>query len=86
MNTRGSTSLKRNCFADRRTVVSRNIEVGQTVAADATPLFLVAADLQVLRLSANVGEKDIGDIKPGDKVSFEVEAFPNRVFPGEVRE
>jgi RND family efflux transporter MFP subunit len=65
-------------------VVARNIEVGQAVAADATPLFLVAADLKVLRVSANVGEKDIGDIKPGDKVSFEVEAFPNRAFTGEV--
>jgi len=65
-------------------VVARNIEAGQTVAADATPLFLIAADLKVLRISANVGEKDIGDIKPGDKVSFEVEAFPNRAFTGEV--
>ena len=65
-------------------VVARNIEVGQTVAADAAPLFLVAADLRVLRVSANVGEKDIDDIKPGDKVSFEVAAFPNRAFTGEV--
>ncbi len=66
------------------TVVARNIEVGKAVAADATPLFLVAADLRVLRIGASVGEKDIGDIKPGDKVSIKVEAFPNRVFPGEV--
>ena len=65
-------------------VVARNIEVGQTVAADAAPLFLVAADLRVLRVSANVAEKDIDDIKPGDKVSFEVAAFPNRDFTGEV--
>jgi RND family efflux transporter MFP subunit len=65
-------------------VVARNIEVGQAVAADATPLFLVAGDLKVLRISANVGEKDIDDIKPGDKVSFEVKAFPNRAFTGEV--
>jgi len=65
-------------------VVARNIEAGQTVAADGTPLFLVAADLKVLRLSANVGEKDIGDIKPRDKVSFEVGTFPNRAFTGEV--
>ncbi len=65
-------------------VVARNIEVGQTVAADAAPLFLVAADLRVLRVSANVAEKDIDDIKPGDKVSFEVAAFPNRAFTGEV--
>ena len=66
------------------TVVARDIEVGQAVAADATPLFLVAADLKVLRVSANVGEKNIRDIKPGDKVSFEVEAFPHRAFTGEV--
>ena len=65
-------------------VVARNIEVGQAVAADATPLFLVAADLRFLRISANAREKDVGDIKPGDKVSFEVEAFPNRVFTGDV--
>ena len=66
------------------TVVARNIEVGQTVAADAAPLFLVATDLKVLRISAKVGEKDIGDIKPGDKVSFQVETFRNRSFAGEV--
>jgi len=65
-------------------VVARDIEAGQTVAADAAPLFLVAADLRVLHVSANIGEKDIGDIKPGDKVSFEVEAIPNRAFTGEV--
>jgi HlyD family secretion protein len=64
-------------------VVARNIEVGQEVAADAAPLFVVA-DLKVLRISANVAEKDIGDIKPGDKVSFEVEAFPKRAYTGEV--
>jgi F-type H+-transporting ATPase subunit alpha len=66
------------------TVVARDVEAGQTVAADAAPLFLVAADLKVLRISANVGEKDIGDIKPRDKVSFEVGTFPNRAFTGEV--
>ena len=65
-------------------VVARNIEVGHAVAADAAPLFLVAADLKVLRVSANVDEKYVGDIKPGDKVSFEVEAFPHRAFTGEV--
>ena len=65
-------------------VVARNVEVGQAVAADAAPLFIVAADLKVLRITANVGEKDIGDITPGDKVSFEVAAFPNRAFIGEV--
>ena len=49
------------------TVVSRNVEVGQTVAAgsETPPLFLVAADLTVIHVDANVGEKDIGEVKPG---------------------
>jgi F-type H+-transporting ATPase subunit alpha len=66
------------------TVVARDLEAGQTVAADAAPLFLVAADPRVLRISAKVGEKDIGDIKPGDKVFFAVKTFANRAFTGEV--
>ena len=68
------------------TVVSRNVEIGQTVAAglDAPPLFLVAADLTVIHVDANVGEKDIGEVKLGDKATFTVEAFPNRPFAGEV--
>ena len=68
------------------TVVSRNVEVGQTVAAgsETPPLFLVAADLTVIHVDANVGEKDIGEVKPGGKASFTVEAYPNRRFAGEV--
>ena len=48
------------------------------------PLFLVAADLTVIHIDANVDEKDISEVKPGDKASFTVEAFPNRPFAGEV--
>ena len=57
--------------------------LGQTVAADfdAPPLFLIAADLTVIHVDANVGEKDIGEVKPGDKASFTVEAYPNRRLP-----
>jgi RND family efflux transporter MFP subunit len=67
------------------TVISRNVETGQEVAAGAeAPLFLVAADLSVLRIDVNVGEKEIGAIKPGDKVSFTVAGLPNRTFVGEV--
>ena len=60
--------------------------MGQTVAAgsETPPLFLVAADLTVIHVDANAGEKDIGEVKPGDKASFTVEAFPNRRFAGEV--
>ena len=68
------------------TVVSRNVEIGQTVAAgsETPPLFLVAADLTVIRVDANVSKNDIGEIKLGDKASFTVESFPNRPFAGEV--
>ena len=70
------------------TVVSRNVEMGQTVAAGSQtpPLFLVAADLTVIHVDVNAGEKDISEVKLGDKASFTVEAFPNRFFVGEVTE
>jgi cytochrome o ubiquinol oxidase subunit IV len=67
------------------TVVSRNAEMGQTVAADSTPpLFVIAADLPLTHIDAIISEKDSGEVKPGDKVTFTVEAFPNRTFSGEV--
>ena len=68
------------------TVVSRNVKIGQTVAAGAEtpPLFLVAADLTVIRVDANVSKNDIGEIKLGDKATFTVKSFPNRPFTGEV--
>ena len=68
------------------TVVSRNVEIGQTVAAgsEAPPLFLIAADLTVIHVDADVSEKDIGEVKLGDKATFTVESFPNRPFAGEV--
>ena len=67
------------------TVVSRNVEIGQTVAADAgTPLFVIATDLTLMRVDADVGETDIGEVKLGDKATFTVEALPNRRFAGEV--
>ena len=68
------------------TVIARNVEVGQTAAAGSKtpPLFLVAADLTVIHIDANVGETDISKVKQGAKVSFTVEAFPNRPFAGEV--
>lgn len=69
------------------TVVSRRVEMGQPVEASSeTPLFLIAPDLSVVLVDANVGANDIGEIKPGDKASFTVDALPGRVFNGEVRE
>lgn len=67
------------------TVISRNVEVGQTAAAGSeVRLFLVAADLTLMHVDANVREKDISEVKRGDKATFTVESFPNHPFTGEV--
>ncbi|HEX8740326.1 MAG TPA: efflux RND transporter periplasmic adaptor subunit [Casimicrobiaceae bacterium] len=68
------------------TVVSRNITIGQTVAASfQTPtLFLIATDLTKMQVDANVSESDIGGIKEGDSATFTVEAYPGRPFAGTV--
>ena len=60
--------------------------MGQTVAAglDTPPLFLVAADLTVTYFDAILSEKDIGELKLGDKASISVASFPNHPFTGEV--
>jgi HlyD family secretion protein len=68
------------------TVVSRNVTVGQTVAASfQTPtLFLIATDLTKMQVDTNVSESDIGGIVDGDEGYFTVDAFPNRTFHGTV--
>jgi HlyD family secretion protein len=62
------------------TVVSRNVTMGQTVAASfQTPtLFLIASDLTRMEVDTNVSESDIGGIREGSKASFTVDAFPSR--------
>jgi len=68
------------------TVVSRNVTMGQTVAASfQTPtLFLIATDLTQMQVDANVSESDIGGITVGKPATFTVEAFPTHVFNGTV--
>jgi HlyD family secretion protein len=68
------------------TVVSRNVTVGQTVAASfQTPtLFLIATDLTHMQVDTNVSESDIGGIKEGNDSTFTVDAFPKRIFSGKV--
>jgi HlyD family secretion protein len=68
------------------TVVSRNVTMGQTVAASfQTPtLFLIASDLARMQVDTNVSESDIGDVKIGDKATFTVDAFTRRSFHGTV--
>jgi HlyD family secretion protein len=70
------------------TVVSRNVTMGQTVAASfQTPtLFLIASDLTKMEVDANVSESDIGGIKPGNKATFTVDAYAKRTFEGKVNQ
>jgi HlyD family secretion protein len=67
-------------------VVSRNVTIGQTVAASfQTPtLFLIATDLTKMEVDANVSEGDIGTVKAGNRATFTVESYPDRVFQGVV--
>jgi HlyD family secretion protein len=67
-------------------VVSRSIDVGQTVAASfQTPtLFLIAKDLTKMQVDTNVSESDVGAAKVGQKASFTVESYPNKIFWGRV--
>jgi HlyD family secretion protein len=68
------------------TVVARNVDVGQTVAASfQTPtLFLIAKDLTEMQIDTNVSESDIGPMHVGQEAEFMVDAFPNRKFEGVV--
>jgi H+-transporting ATPase len=68
------------------TIVSRNVKIGQTVAAGAEtpPLFFIAADLSVMQVDGKFSEDALGEIKLGDKATFTVDSFPNRPFAGEV--
>jgi HlyD family secretion protein len=67
-------------------VISRSVDLGQTVAASlqAPVLFKIAQDLSQIQIEAKVDEADIGAIKPEDQASFTVDAFPDQTFPGRV--
>ena len=67
-------------------VVSRNVDVGQTVAASfQTPtLFSIAQDLTKMQIDTNVAEADIGNVKVGQDVQFTVDAYPDITFKGKV--
>lgn len=67
-------------------VVSRNVDVGQTVAATfQTPiLFIIAQDLTKMEVNANVSESDIGGVSEGTRANFRVDAYPKQFFEGTV--
>ena len=68
------------------TVVARNVDVGQTVAASlqAPTIFTIAQDLSKMLVYTKTDESDVGNIKPGKQVSFKVDAFPKETFRGTV--
>ena len=67
-------------------VISRNVDVGQTVAASlqAPVIFQIANDLTKMQIDANVAEADVGVLDVGQDVDFTVDAFPTRTFHGKV--
>jgi HlyD family secretion protein len=67
-------------------VIQRSVDVGQTVAASLSSpvVFSIAADLAEMQVSANIDEADIGRIRPGQQVTFKVDAFPTENFTGTV--
>ena len=67
-------------------VISRNVDVGQTVAASlsAPTIFVIANDLSKMQIDALVSEADIGGVEVGQDVNFTVDAFPSRNFSGKV--
>ena len=69
-------------------VISRDVDVGQTVAASlqAPVLFKIAQDLRKMQVEVRVDEADIGQIRQGLSATFGVDSFPDRKFPGTVKQ
>jgi HlyD family secretion protein len=67
-------------------VVSRNVDVGQTVAASlsAPTLFTIANDLTKMQVLASIDEADVGQIRQGIRAHFSVDAYPGETFTGEI--
>jgi len=67
-------------------ITQRSVDVGQTVAASlqSPTLFIIAADLTKMQVNANIDEADVGRIRPGQHVTFHVDAYPTESFEGTV--
>ena len=72
----------------RGTVITRNVDVGQTVAASfaAPTLFLIGEDLTKMQVDTNIAEADVGRLAPGMRATFTVDAYPAEPFEGTIRE
>jgi HlyD family secretion protein len=68
------------------TVILRNVDAGQTVAASlqAPVLFTIARDLRDMQVEAAIDEADVGRLRAGQQATFTVDAFPRRSFSGEI--
>lgn len=69
-------------------VISRDVDVGQTVAASlsAPTLFTIAESLEKMQIHTSVAESDVGKVQPNQEVNFTVDAFPNERFDGVVKQ
>jgi len=69
-------------------VISRSVDVGQTVAASLTAptIFTIAEDLKKMQVDTNVAEADVGKLQAGMTATFTVDAYPNERFQGTVRQ
>jgi HlyD family secretion protein len=69
-------------------VVSRNVDVGQTVAASlqAPTLFTIANDLTNMQVLASIDEADVGQVREGGKANFSVDAYPGQTFSGDIKQ
>lgn len=69
-------------------IISRNVEQGQTVASsfNSPTLFNIVNDLTKMQVEASIDEADIGQIEEGQKVSFTVDAYPDDIFSGVIRQ
>jgi HlyD family secretion protein len=69
-------------------VIQRSVEPGQTVNAgmSAPTLYILAADLTKMQVNANIDEADVGRMRPGETVTFRVDAFPTEQFAGTVQQ
>jgi len=69
-------------------VINRKVDVGQTVVSNnlATSMFQIAADLTKMQVKASVDESDVGWLRPGQRTTFSVDAFPGKTFAGTVRQ
>jgi HlyD family secretion protein len=69
-------------------VISRSVDPGQTVASsmNAPTLYVIAADLTKMQVVANIDESDVGRMRPGQRVTFRVDAYPTDTFTGTVEQ